>query len=118
MQIIFIHELKVEAIIGVHAWERQLKQLLCLDLELGYDTSRAVATDEVSFAVDYASLTEKIIIFIQNSQFKLIETLADQLANLLLKDFPIQWLRLKLTKPGALSQAKSVGIVIERTRLE
>lgn len=117
MQIIFIHELKVETIIGVHAWERQLKQLLCLDLELGYDVSQAVATDEVAFAVDYASLTEKMVIFIQNSQFKLIETLADQVANLLLADFPIQWLRLKLTKPGALPQAKSVGIIVERSKI-
>ncbi|MDF2867628.1 MAG: dihydroneopterin aldolase [Gammaproteobacteria bacterium] len=117
MQIIFIHELKVETIIGIHAWERQLKQLLCLDLELGYDMSQAVATDKVEFAVDYASLTEKILAFIQSSHFKLIETLADQVINLLLKESAIQWVRLKLTKPGALPQAKGVGVIIERSKV-
>lgn len=115
MQTIYINELKLEAIIGTAAWERQIKQLLCLDVELRYDVEQAIADDNLQLAVDYTQVADAIKLFIQTHQFKLLETLAAQLAHMLLTEYPIQWLRLKLAKPGALSQAKEVGVIIERS---
>lgn len=118
MQIIFIRDLRVEAIIGVHAWERQVKQLLCLNLEFSYDTEQAIAHDDVAFAIDYAAVIEQIIHFIHTHPVHLIETLAHQVADLLMQAYPIQWLRLTLAKPAVLPQTKEVGVVVERRSVE
>ena len=113
MATIFIHELKFETIIGVHAWERQIKQALCLDLEFAYDISHAAADDKLEFALDYSTLAARILEYSQKNHFQLIETLAQRLAELLVSEFNLTWLRLKLTKPAALPEAKSVGIILE-----
>lgn len=116
MDIIFIHELHVETVIGVHPWERQIRQTLILDLELGADIRPAAATDQLDDTLDYQQVARRIGEFAAASDFQLVETLAERIAALLCREFAIPWLRLILRKPGALREAREAGIVIERGR--
>ncbi|MEQ1438997.1 dihydroneopterin aldolase [Fontimonas sp. SYSU GA230001] len=116
MDRIHIRGLHVETIIGVHAWERQLKRPLLFDLDLGVDAREAAASDRVRDAVDYAAVAEAVTRLAEAEQPALLETLAERIARRLFSEFPIQTLRLVLSKPGAVAGAKSVGIEIERRR--
>lgn len=116
MDVVFIKDLKVETIIGVHPWERRLAQHLLIDLELGTDTARAAASDAVADALDYEAVSRRVSEFVQAGQFQLIETLAERTAAMLLSEFPTTWVRFTVYKPGALRDARSVGVRIERTR--
>lgn len=116
MDIIFIHDLLLETIIGVHPWERDLRRTLRLDLELGADIYSAAATDRLEDTLDYQVVAQRISDFAAASDFQLVETLAERIADLLLQEFTVPWLRLTLHKPGAPSGAKEAGVVIERSR--
>lgn len=116
MDTVFIRGLRVETIIGVHAWERQLERPLVFDLELGADTREAAASDRVRDAIDYAAVAEAVTRLAKSLQPALLETLAERIARQLFEDFPIQRLRLVIDKPGAVPDVKQVGIAIERTR--
>ncbi len=116
MDIIFIHDLLLETIIGVHPWERDLPRTLRLDLELGADIYSAAATDRLEDTLDYQVVAQRISDFAAASDFQLVETLAERIADLLLQEFTVPWLRLTLHKPGAPSGAKEAGVVIERSR--
>ena len=116
MDVVFVKDLKIEAIIGVHPWERQLAQNLLIDLELGTDTARAAVSDSVADALDYEAVSRRVSEFVQAGQFQLIETLAERTTAMLLSEFPTTWVRFTVHKPGALRDAKSVGVRIERTR--
>jgi len=111
---IYIQGLEVKTIIGELKWERSLPQRLILDIELATDVPKAAKNDDIADAHDYAVISHRITEFITQSQFHLIETLAEQLSKLLIKEFDITWLRLKITKPRAIANAKSVGVTIER----
>ncbi len=115
---IYIRELKVETIIGTKAWERQVKQQIWLDLEFSYDMQQAVADDNIAHAVDYTSVAEASINFVTAQSFQLIEALAHKLADYLLQLFPLQSLKIRVTRPGVLAQAKEVGVTIEREQHE
>jgi dihydroneopterin aldolase len=114
MDIVFIRELRADTIIGVYDWERRIRQSVVLDLELASDNRRAAASDGIEDAVDYAAISARLLSFIEGSEFQLIETLAEQLANIVLEEFAVPWLRLRLAKPGAVAQARDVGVLIER----
>ncbi len=114
MDTVFIEGLRVDAIIGVYDWERSIRQQLVLDVELAADNRRAASGDRIEDAVDYAAISARLIAHIKGSECQLIETLAEQLAAILLEEFAIAWLRLRLAKPGAVAQARTVGVVIER----
>jgi 7,8-dihydroneopterin aldolase/epimerase/oxygenase len=114
MDIIYIRELKVDALIGVYDWERLVRQSLLLNIEMGVDISAAAATDNIVDALDYSAVAARITSTIANSHFKLIETLAEQCASIILDEFQAKWLRLSLSKPGAVANAKDVGVIIER----
>ncbi len=116
MDTIFIRGLRVETIIGVHAWERQLKRPLLFDLELGVDTRAAAASDHVRDAIDYAAVTETVTRLAKDMQPALLETLAERIARQLFEDFPIQRLRVVIDKPGAVADVKQIGVAIERVR--
>ena len=111
---LFIHDLKVSTLIGIHPWEQTTKQTLSIDLELGVNIHAASASSNIDDAVDYSVVAEHITSFVQQNQFQLLEVAAEKIADLLLHEFKIQWLRLKITKPNAIPNAKNVGIVIER----
>jgi len=114
MDIVFIRELRADTIIGVYDWERRIRQSVVLDLELASDNRRAATSDGIEDAVDYAAISARLLSFIEGSEFQLIETLAEQLASIVLQEFAVPWLRLRLAKPGAVAQARDVGVLIER----
>jgi dihydroneopterin aldolase len=112
--IVYIRGLQAEAVIGVYDWERTIRQTLVLDLELACDNRAAAATDAIEDAVDYDAISGRILAYVGDSEFQLIETLAERLAELLQREFAVTWLRLQLAKPGAVEAAQSVGVIIER----
>jgi len=116
MDIIFIHELRLETTIGVHPWERDIRQTLLLDLELGADIRPAAATDRLNDTLDYQAVAQRISEFAAASAFQLVETLGERIAELLLREFGAPWLRLTLRKPGVPYGAREAGIIIERGR--
>ncbi len=114
MDRVFIEQLQVESLIGVYDWERNAKQSLLLDLCMAWDNQPAANSDNLSYALDYAAVCQRIEEFAAASSFALVESFAEQLAGLLMREFAIPWLRLKLTKPAAVPQARGVGVEIER----
>lgn len=114
MDIVYLHGLRVETIIGVYDWERQIKQSIVLDLDMAGDVARAANTDRLEDALNYKTVAKRIIAFVAESQFQLVETLAEQVAGLVIEEFGVPWLRLRLNKEGAVRGAKEVGVVIER----
>ena len=114
MDIIYLHNLKVDTVIGVWDWERRIRQTLVMDVDLGVDTARAGATDALEYTVDYQAVTERIIAFTAQSTFKLIEALAENIAKIVLTEFAVRWIRVRINKQGVVRHVRDVGIVIER----
>ncbi len=114
MDVIFIHDLRVETIIGIYDWERTTRQTVSVDLEMGTDIRKAAETDSIEYTPSYKDVAKRLIDFIGSSEFFLVETMAEQVAALVLDEFSLPWVRLTLHKPGAVRGAKDVGIIIER----
>ncbi len=115
---VFLRELAVECIIGFLDWERLVKQTVYLDIEAPIDCRRAALHDEVAETLDYKRLAKLVSAFVGASEFKLVETLADQTARLILKEFDIPWVKLTLNKRGAIRASRDVGVSIERSRAD
>jgi len=113
---VFIEDLRIETVIGVFDWEREIKQAVSLDLEMAYDIRKAAQSDDIRDALDYKSVAKRLIQVVQDSEFQLVESLAERCAALVLDEFPVDWLRLKLSKPGAVRGSSAVGVTIERSR--
>lgn len=116
MDFIFLHELRVEAVIGVYDWERRVRQTLLFDLELVADVRLAAASGNLADALDYAAVAERISAFVVAGEFRLLESVAEGVAALVLEQFPVQWLRLSVGKLHALSNARLAGVTIERSQ--
>lgn len=116
MDTVRIKGLKVEAIVGVHAWERKLPRPIVVDLELATDVARAARSDALKDAIDYHAVAEAASTFIAQAQPQLIETLAQQLAEKLMQDFGAPWVKVEVHKPGAVPGASDVSVAIERGR--
>lgn len=116
MDIVYITGLRAETIIGIHDWERNERQTVVIDLELGCDTTRPARSDKISYALDYAKVSEKVLSLVESSECLLVETLAENIARMLTRDYGVPWLRLRLSKPAALEEADDVGVIIERDR--
>ena len=114
VDIIFIRELRIETVIGIYDWERQIKQVVCLDLEMGTDIRKAAASDSIEDTLNYKAVTKRLLQFVGDSQFFLVETLGERIAELVMTEFEVPWLRLTLSKPGAVRGSREVGIIIER----
>ena len=114
MDIVYIRELKIEAIIGIYDWERETKQTVSIDLEMGCDNAKAAASEDIADALDYKAVAKRLISFVEGSEFLLVETLAEKIAGIVLEEFSVPWLRLRLGKPGAVTGSKDVGVIIER----
>ncbi|MGD0959532.1 MAG: dihydroneopterin aldolase [Methylomonas sp.] len=114
MDIIFLGGLEIETVIGIHEWERAVKQKITLDIEMAYDIRKAAASDDIRFALDYKTVSDRIINFVQLSEFFLVETLAEAIAGILLNEFTIPWVKITINKIGAISLARNVGVIIER----
>ena len=112
---LFIEGLAVDCLIGLADWERLVKQAVVLDLWLGYDLAGLAAKDRVDDGdLNTRALSKRLQSFVGDSEFQLIETLAEQVAALVLAEFPVRWVKLRLSKPRALRGAVSVGVVITR----
>lgn len=114
MDIIFLRGLHIETIIGIYDWERETKQTVVLDLEMGTDIRKAAQSDAIEDTLDYKAVSKRIAAFVGESTFFLVETLAEEIAKILLHEFRVPWVRLTLNKKGAISGASDVGIIIER----
>ena len=114
MDIVFLRELQAETVIGIYDWEREIRQTVVLDLEMGTDVRRAAASEDIGDAVDYKAVAKRLVSFIEESEFQLVETLAERCAGIILEEFGVKWLRLTLNKIGAVTAARDVGVIIER----
>ena len=113
---IFLHELKVETIIGIWDWERKIRQVVSIDLEMGADIRRTAETDSIDDALNYKAVAKRVQQFVADSEFQLVETLAEKIAQLVLQEFEIPWIRVRVSKPGAIRGASDVGALIYRTK--
>lgn len=114
MDLVYIRELEVETVIGIYDWEREIRQVVSLDLEMGTDIRQAANTEAIDNTLNYKTVSDRLISFIEESEFLLVETMAEQIAEIVMSEFDVKWLRLRLGKPGAVPKAKDVGVVIER----
>lgn len=114
MDRVFIDGLEVDTVIGAYDWERGIRQCLRLDLVFAWDNRPAAAGDDLSKALDYASVSTRVQAFAEQAQFQLVETFAERLVEVLMAEFKVTWMRLKVTKPGAVAAAAGVGVEIER----
>src|ERR1700675_3580347 len=114
MDKIFIRALKTEAIVGIFDWERQVKQAVVIDCEFSADIAKAALSDSIDDTLNYKRVAKRVLAFVEGSQFHLVETLAEHVAMLLLEDFGIAWVRISLSKPGALRRSRDVGVQLER----
>jgi 7,8-dihydroneopterin aldolase/epimerase/oxygenase len=116
MDTIFIHALKSEAIIGIYDWERQVRQTVLIDLEFSADIRKAALTDSIDDTLNYKRVAKRVLGLVEGSQFHLVETLAEHVAMLVLEEFGVSWVRITLSKPGAVRSSRDVGVVLERSR--
>lgn len=114
MDIIFITELKIDTVIGIYDWERKVKQTICIDLEMGTDIRKSAQSDVIDDTLNYKKVAKRLISYVENTEFELVETLAEKIADIVRTEFSVPWLRLRLAKPGAVRGAKDVGVLIER----
>lgn len=115
MDKVFIDGLEIETIIGIYDWEREVRQIVRIDLEMAWDNKPAAQSELIEHALNYKDVSKRMISFIGGSQFLLVETMAEAIAQILLIEFNVPWLKLRLSKPGAVRGAKAVGVLIERS---
>lgn len=116
MDIIYLTDLKIEAVIGIFEWERRVKQTVSIDLEMGADIAKAAASDSIEDTLDYKAVAKRLIGYVGESRFQLVETLAERVAAIVLEEFHVPWVRVRINKRGAVRHAEDVGVVIERSR--
>ncbi len=114
MDIVFLRDLRIETVIGIYDWEREIKQTVVLDLEMGADIAKAAVSDHIDDALDYKSVAKRLINFVEESEFQLVETLAERCTQIVRQEFGVPWVRLTLNKIGAVRNARDVGVIIER----
>ena len=114
MDIVYIHDLEIETVIGIYDWERERRQVVRLDLEMATDIRPAARDDDIRLALDYKQVAKRVIAFVEGSEYFLVETLAEEIARLVRTEFQVPWMRLRVGKPGAVTGSREVGVVIER----
>jgi dihydroneopterin aldolase len=118
MDKVFIEGLEIDALIGIYDWERRIRQTLRFDLEMGFDNRKPAASDDIADTLNYKAVSKRLEQLVSESGYGLVETLAEHCARVVLEEFNVQWLRLKLSKPGAVRGATAVGVIIERSRAD
>ncbi len=112
--LVLIEGLEVRTVIGIYDWEREIRQTVRLDLEMAWDISKAGRSDDIADTLDYKAVSKRLISFVEASSFGLIEALAEACARIVLDEFRVPWLRLQLSKPGAVRGSENVAVLIER----
>ncbi|MGB5833530.1 MAG: dihydroneopterin aldolase [Thiohalocapsa sp.] len=114
MDIVFLRGLRIETVIGIYDWEKEIKQPVVLDIEMAGNIARAAASDSIEDTLDYKAISKRLKQFVGESRYELVETLAERCAGVIREEFGVPWVRLKLDKIGAVSDAEGVGVIIER----
>ncbi len=114
LDIVFIEDLRIETIIGIYDWEREVRQTIALDIEMAADNAKPAASENIDDALNYKAVAKRLIAFTEESQFQLVETLSERLIGIIMHEFNVPWCRLKLRKLGAVTGSRSVGVIIER----
>ncbi len=114
MDIVYIRDLKIDTVIGVNDWEREVHQTVSLDLEMATDIHAAADSDDIADTIDYKAVAKRLIDFVEGTEFQLVESLAERVTDIVLGEFGVRWVRLRVSKPGAVTGARDVGVVIER----
>ena len=114
MDIVFIHDLQIETVIGIYDWERKIRQTISLDIEMATDISKAAKSDDIADTLSYKSGAKRLIEFVEQSEYELVESLAEEVCNIIRNEFAVPWVKLTLHKPGAVRGSKSVGVIIQR----
>ena len=114
MDTVFIEDLRIETVIGIYDWERKIRQTVAIDVEMAFDNRKPAGSDRIEDTLDYKAVAKRLIAFVESSHFELVETLAERCAEIIRDEFHVPWLRLKLSKPGAVRGSKAVGVAIER----
>ncbi len=114
MDIIYLNDLRIETIIGIFDWEREIKQTISLDIEMATDIRKAAASDHIDDTLDYKAVSKRLIDFVEGSEFQLVETLAERICEIVLTEFNVPWVKLRVNKQGAIRGAQDVGVLIER----
>jgi dihydroneopterin aldolase len=115
MDKIFLSSLNVECIVGIWEWERRVKQRVVIDVEMATDIRKAAASDHIDDTIDYKAVAKRILAFVGESQYQLVETLTENIAKVIITEFGVSWVKVRLNKQGAIRFARDVGILIERT---
>ena len=115
MDHVFIEGLEIEALIGIYDWERRIRQPLVFDIEMAFDNRVPAASDAIEDTLNYKAVSRRVVEYVSQSDFGLVETLAERVAQIILTEFGVQRVRLKLSKPGAVRGARAVGVTIERS---
>ena len=118
MDTIFLTALKVETTIGIWDWERKIKQTVVIDLEMGTDIRAAVESDDIKDALNYKLIAKRVQQFVADSNFQLVEALTGRIAELILAEFDVPWVQVRVNKVGAIRHARDVGVLIRRSRDE
>jgi dihydroneopterin aldolase len=113
---IFLHDLRVETIVGIWDWERKIRQTVSIDLEMGADIRRAAETDSIDDTLNYKDVAKRVRQFVADSEFQLVETMAEKVAEVVLAEFELPWIDVRINKPGAIRGARDVGVHIRRSR--
>ena len=118
MDIIYLRDLRIDTIIGIYDWERRMKQTVIIDLEMGTDIRKAASSDNIEDTLNYKAVAKRLFNYVGESDFELVETLAEKIAEIIMDEFNIPWLRLSLNKKGAVRGVRDVGVIIERGHKE
>ncbi|CAH9059380.1 Dihydroneopterin aldolase [Pseudoalteromonas holothuriae] len=116
MDKVYISQLHVETIIGVYDFEKESKQSLYFDIDMLTDISAAAKADDITLAVDYAKVSERVIAHSIAKPVELLETLLEQLATLILAEFNVEQVTIRVSKPAAVEAAQTVGVEITRVK--
>ena len=114
MDIVYLRDLRIDTVIGIYGWERRIRQTLVFDLEMSADIARAAASDAIEDTLNYKSVAKRLMQFVGESEFQLVETLAERCAEIIREEYGVRWVRLTLNKKGAVRGASDVGVIIER----
>ena len=116
MDRVFIEALEIDCVIGIYDWERKIKQPIVLDIEMAFDNRKPAASDEIADTLDYKAISKRLIQFVGESSFGLVEALAENCCRIIVEEFGVAQVKLKLSKVGAVRGARAVGVMIERSR--
>jgi dihydroneopterin aldolase len=113
---IFLHDLRVDTVIGIWEWERKIRQTVSIDLEMGADIRRAAQTDDIASTLNYKKVAKRVQQLVADAEFQLVESLAENIAAVVLAEFDLPWIRVRVNKPGAIRGARDVGVQIYRSK--